>query len=226
MPLAGRAVMVNWSDVAEADRPAYYDWHNREHIAGVVRLPGVRRGRRHVAIEADRDFFNIYEADNLDVFTGRAYRAKVNDPSALTRSTTKVIVRSFRALAHVRLSLGPAQGGFVLTLRFDLGDATLARHLADVALPAIVETPEVVGAHYFVADMPASTYVSAERRDRPTEVPGWIVMVEGVSVAGIQAAADRHLSEAALIGHGAIGPFARGTYQQQISISKLPLWDQ
>ena len=37
--LAGKAVIVNWSDVAVAHRPAYYEWHSREHMVGRVALP-------------------------------------------------------------------------------------------------------------------------------------------------------------------------------------------
>src|SRR5258708_1103511 len=43
--LAGRGVMINWSDVAPEHRPAYYEWHSREHMVGRVGIPGVCRGR-------------------------------------------------------------------------------------------------------------------------------------------------------------------------------------
>ena len=84
MPLAGKAVMINWSDVSPEDRPAYYEWHNREHMPGAMDLPGFQRGRRYIAVDADRDFFNCYEVDDLGVLTGTAYRTKVNNPSELT----------------------------------------------------------------------------------------------------------------------------------------------
>ena len=52
--LAGKAVMVNWSDVAPENRHAYYEWHSCEHMLGRVALPGFVRGRRYIAAQASR----------------------------------------------------------------------------------------------------------------------------------------------------------------------------
>jgi len=103
--------MINWSNVAEANRPAYYEWHSREHMAGRVAIPGFQRGRRFIAARARRDFLMLYEVDSLAVLTGPEYLAKANNPSPLTQSTTKLIGNSVRALAKVQLSLGIGQGG-------------------------------------------------------------------------------------------------------------------
>lgn len=54
--LAGQAVMINWSDVAPGDRPAYYELHSSEHMVGRVAIPGFQRGRRYIATRAQRDF--------------------------------------------------------------------------------------------------------------------------------------------------------------------------
>ena len=59
--LAGHAVMINWSDVAPEHRPAYYEWHSREHMVGRISIPGFRRGRRYMAATARRDFLVLYE---------------------------------------------------------------------------------------------------------------------------------------------------------------------
>ncbi len=168
--LAGRAVMINWSDVAKQDRPAYYEWHSREHMVGRVGIPGFQRGRRSIAVRAQRDFLMLYEVDDLSVLTGAAYMAKANNPSALTRSTTKLISNSVRAMAKVELTLGIGQGGYLLTLRFDPGDAgeiELDRYLRET-LPLISEMPGIVAAHFCVADKAASTLVPEERKGRPT----------------------------------------------------------
>ena len=82
--LAGKAVMINWSDVAPEHRPAYYEWHSREHMVGRVAIPGYQRGRRYLAVRAQRDFLVLYEVDDLAVVTGPDYLAKANQPSPLT----------------------------------------------------------------------------------------------------------------------------------------------
>ena len=227
MPLAGNAVMVNWSDVAAADRPAFYAWHNREHMVGAMELGGFLRGRRYIAVEADRDFFNCYEVDSLDALIGPEYRTKVNNPSELTLRTNKVLRNSVRGLAHVKVSLGIGVGGFALTLRLDAkpGQALKLHHyLAEVALPKAIETSEIVGAHYFMSDMPASTYVPLERQGRTTVVPPWVVMLEATAVDALNAVCDACLSNDILVRYGALASIARGTYRHEISIAKIPRW--
>src|SRR5215213_4506871 len=163
--LLGKAVMINWSDVAPEHRHAYYEWHSREHMVGRVALPGFLRGRRYIAAQASRDFLVCYEVENIGVLTSKAYLDKANAPSELTRRTTPFVKNSSRALARVRASLGVGTGGCALTLRFDaqLGrEAELERHLRSEALPQLAEIAEITGAHFCVADMEASTIVPVE----------------------------------------------------------------
>ena len=220
--LAGKAVMINWSDVAVQDRPAYYDWHSREHMVGRVGIPGFLRGRRFMAERAGRDFLVLYEVDDLSVLVGAHYMAKANDPSPLTRQTTKVITNSIRALARVELSLGFGQGGYMLTLRFDPKNGAeneLNRYLKQEALPRVANMPEIVAAHFCVADKPASTLTPVERQGRPTVVPNWIAMIEGVSLEALERACDAELSQDALLAHGCADTVERDTYRQQIAVT-------
>ena len=217
----GQAVMVNWSDVAPEHRHAYYDWHCREHMVGRVALPGFIRGRRCIAAKASRDFLVWYEVESVDVLKSKAYLDKANAPSELTRRTTPYISNSSRALARVRESLSVGVGGCVLTLRFDArpgSEAALENHLGSKALPAIAAIPEITGAHFCVADMEASTIVPVERQGRPTQIPRWIVLVEGVTPEAVNAAADAHLAE--LARHGSTDSIQRDTYTLQIMVTK------
>jgi hypothetical protein len=171
--LAGQAIMINWSDVAVANRQPYYEWHGREHMVGRVAIPGFHRGRRFIAARAARDFLMLYEVDDLSVLTGADYMAKADHPSELTRSTTRLISNSVRAYAAVVRSLGIGQGGHMLTLRFDpleASEAQLRRYLIEEALPPVAAMPEIVAAHFCVTDQTASRLVPVERQGRPTIV--------------------------------------------------------
>ena len=224
--LAGQAVMINWSDVAVEDRPAYYAWHNREHMVGTVSLAGFERGRRYIAARAKRDFLMLYEIDSLAVLIGREYMAKVNNPSPLTQRTTKFIQNAVRGLTQVKFSLGLGLGGHALTLRFDPQDGSedeLGRYLTHEALPRIAERPDIVGAHFCVTDQPASAVVTVERRGRPTVVPNWIVILEGISLEAVESACDGQLSDDTLHQHGCIGTVERGTYSLQLVVPKSAL---
>jgi hypothetical protein len=213
--------MVNWSDVAPEHRHAYYEWHCREHMVGRVALPGFIRGRRYIAVQANRDFLVCYEVEEIGVLTSKAYFDKANAPSELTRRTTPFVRNASRALAAVRHTLGVGVGGCALTLRFDVepGQETrLERHLINEALPPLGDIAEITGAHFCVADLEASAIVPAERQGRPTAVPRWIVILEGVSLETLEAACDSHLGRFAE--HGCAGSIARDTYQLQIMVTR------
>jgi hypothetical protein len=221
--LAGQAVMINWSDVAPEHRPAYYEWHSHEHMVGRVAIPGYQRGRRYMAARAQRDFLVLYEVDDLSVVTGPDYLAKANKPSSLTRRTTPFVKNSVRGLANVRASLGIGTGGYALTLRLDprdRGEDDLGRYLIHDALPRVAGRPDIAGAHLLIADKAASTMVPVERQGRPTAIPNWIVVIEGVSLEAVDGACDAELSARLLHEHGCAGAIERDTYSLQIMVSK------
>src|SRR4051812_36723837 len=220
--LLGQAVMINWSDVAPEHRAAYYEWHSREHMVGRVAISGFQRGRRYIAVNAQRDFFNFYEVDDLAVLTGADYLAKANAPSPLTQRTTPFVKNSVRGISRVKKSLGIGTGGYALTLRFDpANDAAdkLDRHL-DGAFAKLAAIPEIAGAHLIIADPSASAVVPVERNGRPTIIPNWIVVLEGISIAALDSACDSHLSQQMLRAHGCAGAVDRETYSLQIMVSK------
>jgi hypothetical protein len=82
--------------------------------------------------------------------------------------------------------------------------------------------PEISGAHFCIADRDASSVVTVERQGRPTAVPNWIVIVEGVAVEALLAACEAHLSDAALRRHGAGKEIVRDAYMLQITVSRPP----
>ena len=223
--LFGDAVMVNWSDVAVQHRHAYYEWHSREHMVGRLAIPGFRRGRRYIAARASRDFLVCYEVADVGVLTSEAYLKKANAPSALTQQTTPFITNSSRGLARVRKSVGIGMGGAALTLRFDPDGSrseALEAYLTSEALPALAAIAEISGAHFCVADRDASSIVPVERKGRPTAVPNWIVMVEGVAVEALTEACEAHLGDAALQRLGAGTEIVRDTYTLQITVARPP----
>jgi len=221
--LLGQAVMINWSDVAVENRPAYYEWHNREHMPGAVALKGFNRGRRYLAARAERSFLMLYEIADISVLVGEEYMTKVENPSDLTRRTTPFIKNSIRGLTRVKCSLGYAIGGYALTLRLDPrdgGEDELGRYLIHEALPRIAERADIVGAHLCVTDKSVSSVVTTERRGRPTIVPNWIVILEGVTLKAADNACDAALTEEMLHQHGCAGPVGRDTYSLQIVCPK------
>lgn len=215
--------MINWSNVAAEHRPAYYRWHGGEHMVGRLAIPGYRRGRRFAALEASRDFLVLYEVDDLDVITGKDYLAKANNPSPLTQATTGYVKDSARALAAVRLTLGSGQGGYAFTLRFDAaaGRSDALDRWVRGALHEAASAPGIVGAHFCVADEAASRIVPVERQGRPTTVPAWIVLLEGITAEAARDAASRCFGTEAMLANGARGPIERDLYAHQMTVSNM-----
>lgn len=218
--LAGQGIMVNWSNVASADRHAYREWHTAEHMVGRLALPGFLRGRRYGAVQARRDILVCYEIADTSVIASEAYLHKANEPVGPLRSGLSV-TDGVRNIAAVRHSLGLGVGGFALTLRLDVlpGDEDrLTDHLVTTALPAIAHDPEITGAHFCLGDPEVSTIVPDYLKGRLTAGPRWIVIVEGMTLAAVNAAFDAHLS--GLERFGCIGPVMPDTYQLEVMMTR------
>lgn len=216
------AVMLNWCNVAPEHRPAYYQWHGREHMVGRLRLPGFLRGRRYAAIAADREFFNFYEIDRLETLAGPDYMAAAANPSALTRATSVHLTDAIRGLTRVAAAAGTGVGGVLLTLRAMAREGAetvppaLLDHLGKAALAGALADGEICAARLCVSDLAASRVVTPERANRPpAAVPLWVVMIEGFSAAAVERAADRHFGEKTLETLGA-GAVSRGTFALQL----------
>lgn len=209
--LAGEAVVAIWNGIAPEMRAQFYDWHVNEHMPERVGIPGFRRGRRYIAVDAatQPEFFTLYEVDAMPVLQSSDYANRLNDPTPGTRSTTAQFRDTFRALSRVVVSHGPGMGGVLLSIRFDCDDQHLPGLRALVR--AAAEAERVTGAHLCLGDSAASTVRTAESRDRSDiqEPPRCFVLVEATDAEAL----SQILLERALSGAGARGPFLRGVYR-------------
>lgn len=223
MALLGTGAVAIWHDIAPEGLSAFYDWHGREHMPERVGIPGFRRGRRYVAAKADLQFFNLYEADGIDVLRGEGYRARLENPTPWTVETVKHFRRVNRSICTVARSHGTGAAGLVATWRYDVPDARAdgERLWENVLLP-LAEEHGVAGVHLLVADRDASAVDTAERKARGGEanvVPSRAVLVEGwgdeADFADLLAA---RIPDEALRAEGAEGPIASGLYRLQLHL--------
>jgi hypothetical protein len=225
MSLAGEGLIAIWNGVAPEARDEIYEWHNREHMPERVGIAGFRRGRRYRAIEADVEFFTLYETDTPLVHTGVDYTARLNAPTPWSQRTIRGFLDTSRSLCRVAASFGTGQGGLLVTYRYDVAPGREDAHgdfLAHQVLPVLADAPGVVGAHLGIADRAASLVETVEKKDiaKPL-VPNWVILVEGGSEAGsLLAACEAALPEMRLIQAGAVAPVRRGLYQLQYTRMK------
>jgi hypothetical protein len=186
-------------------------------------VAGFLRGRRYVAEHATPEYFNLYEVETVDVLTGKEYLGRLNNPTPWTRRALAHFRNVSRSLCRIGASIGTAQGGLITTWRFEVAagwEERCRRFLAEAALPAIVKQPCIDAAHFGVADRPSSNLKTEERIHRGdiTQVPGWVVLVEGLSRGALERAAGAALDTEALRAHGADGPIEEGVYRLECSL--------
>lgn len=226
MSLAGEGAVAIWHDVAPEGRAEFYAWHGEEHMPERVGIPGFLRGRRYVAIDADLEFFNLYEAQSLEVLKGQDYTARVNAPTPWTFSAVKHFRSVARAICRVSHTSGPAQGGLIATLRYDVPDNIASAHKAALLrglVPDLLATRGVAGVHLLTADAQASGAATAEQKARgvANAVPSWVLLLEGWGdEAEFIALARDQLSAGELQALGGEGPFSLGLYRHQITRTK------
>src|SRR5262249_44618888 len=115
---------------------------------------------------------------------GAEYLTRLNNPTPWTLRATRAFQNVSRSLCRVALSLGPGEGGAIVTWRYDVAqgrEGEQQRLLAQGILPALAERPGIAGVHLCLADRAASSIDTAEKRvrsDKP-HIPSWVVLVEG-----------------------------------------------
>lgn len=223
--LAGEAFVAIWHDIVPEGKDEFYEWHNREHMPERIAIPGFRRGRRYIAEDGRPEYFNLYEVDTLGVLTGQDYLDRLNNPTPWTRRALPYFRNVSRSLCRVGASFGCGQGGVIMTWRFETipGQEDICRrYLTREALPSVVERPGTVGAHFGVADRPGSEIATEEKKARgsATLVPGWIILLEGISSTALEKASKPLLGFDALRSHGAVEPIERGVYRLEYALAK------
>ncbi len=228
MSLAGEGAVAIWHDIAPEARDEFYAWHGKEHMPERVAIPGFSRGRRYLAVRADLEYFNLYEADSTAVVTGEEYRRRLDNPTPWTLSTVRHFRRVARSICQVAVTRGAGQGGLVGTWRYDVPEPDAAAHVEAMSsiLTAVAEQPIVAGAHLLVADKQASGVDSAERKARgeANRVPRWIAIIEGwADLEPFEALCTTALSESVLAGAGARGASEVGLYALQATVARSDL---
>ena len=213
MSLAGLGVVAIWHDLLPQAKGEFYEWHNREHMPERVAIPGFRRGRRYIATEGGPEYFNLYEADNPEVLAGAAYLARLNQPTPWTQQVVASFRNVVRGICRVLYTGGVGQGGAMLTLRFDVTEAAadeVSALLREQFLPRLADAPGIAGVHLCRADDATSRIDTAEKRARSdgTQIPRWIVLLEG--------GADLPLVQAAQALRNALAPIGAAGFDQAL----------
>lgn len=227
MALGGKGVLAIWNGIAAEAEADFVAWHIGEHIPERVAVPGFLRGRRYVAERGTPKYFNFYETETPEVLVSPDYLARLNAPSPWTQRVVRHFRETSRTICHVAQSRGLGDGAFVATLRLAASGeraAFLAR--LGMMMDELQAAPSIVAVH-LLEGQGGGGGATAEKalRGEPDQTADWILLVEAVEAAPLEAALAEHASVRALSSVASGYDPARdcGIYRLQYGLAKPQL---
>jgi hypothetical protein len=198
MTLFGEGLIAIWADIKAEGVETYYAWHDNQHVAERVGIPGFIRGRRYVAVDATPRWYMMYETVSPQVQVGTDYLNRLDNPTEWTRDAIRWFENTTRSLTRIVFSQAKGDGAELIAAGIDApGDALerLRRHLLVGVLPELYLDHGVIGVHWCETDRAGSTIETAEKKGRPVGVCDAVVLVE-TSRPGPAATARARLARA------------------------------
>ena len=227
MALLGTGVLAFWNGIAASAEDEFVDWHVREHIPERVGLPGFLRGRRYIAVDGLPKYFNFYETADPGVLSSDVYQARMNAPTEWTKRVVAHFTDTSRTACEVAASFGRGEGAFIDTIRLSASNDARAftAAVAEKILRPLASEPGIVGAYLLQGQKAASQGDTAEKklRGQPDQVADWVVLIEAVEPASIEAIRRNVASNEAFTRQGAKSAMERGLYRLQFALTKTEL---
>ena len=148
MALIGQGVLIIWHAMTPEGDLEMIRWHDREHVAERVGIPGFLRGRRYDSADRPREYLDIYETESAETVRSAPYVLRLNFPTEWTKRVLPHFRNTVRFGCQVALTTGRGQGGGLLTLRARPApgrDAQVERWLRETAPAALLDETGVVG---------------------------------------------------------------------------------
>jgi hypothetical protein len=186
------ALLLNWLALEAGAEQDFELWHNREHAAERVGLPGFRRCRRYVTAEptpaAGFGMLIAYEGDDAQAFSGADYAARLNDPTPQTMAMVPRLRQVSRAVLTVINSWRVGIGAWACTAAIGAAEAEadIWPLIAEItSIPAVAEV--TFGRRAEIADAKGGT-VEARYTDGGTQDAAAVLLIGSTRPAGIEQA--------------------------------------
>jgi hypothetical protein len=206
MSLLGKAAVAMWWKIRPEQRSGFGDWHSHEHFPERMSIPGFRRGSRWTSTDEAEGFFVLYELEQYETLTSKAYLDRLNAPTAWSTKMMPHHLDMVRSQCRVAASFGGGIARSLATIRLspDSGRETDLKTALVGILPALAPKPGLTGAHLLVTDTPKTSSPTIEQRIRGADgVADWIVLVSGYDPDVVQKVVADQFSSTALRRAGA-----------------------
>jgi len=118
MTLTHPGILAIFNNVAPGREAEFEEWFQHEHLQERLGVPGFLLGRRYEAVHAQPQYFNYYLTRSVDVLRSADYRARLDDPTPMTRTVMSAIFKDMiRTVCHQTLRLGHMRGSVAVAAR-------------------------------------------------------------------------------------------------------------
>ena len=167
-----QGLLAIWADIAPSYAREFLQWHNCEHMAERVSLPGFHVGYRYRGLEAAREFFMVYETDTAEVMRSAPYLQVQNHPTPWTRQSVGHFRDAVRTIYTLVASAGQRPrlaAPYVFLRRYNPpvepgGEEDVIRWYCEEHLARLCAVPGMLRARVYRAHAEISQIPTEERR--------------------------------------------------------------
>jgi hypothetical protein len=197
MPQQGILAVLNDLDDT-ADRAAYEDWYQQDHLPDRLAIPGFRHARRYRRLEgAAQEYFTFYETAGPEVLRSPAYLARLAAPTPGTVTMMRHFRAMCRSICTVAADAGTGTGGLVAVAG---AEAVLPTAEAAPLLAALLGHGALSRARLWTAAEDVAVNPEATLRPGQDARLGTILLLEGTDAALLREAAARTAATLGLAG--------------------------
>lgn len=224
--LKAPVMLAVWTDIAPQDRDECDRWYIRKHIADRMRVPGWLRARRFTAATPDThpQTMALYEVASVDDLLSDVYLGLQRNVDAQDQRMRAAFRNAARAALLLTHSIGPGDGGVVVSVRFfpprDASARVAARELlVERLMPQLAAMTGVTGLHLLAASEELRARMDVHRKSGADDaLVDWVLLLEATEEARAVAACRE------LLAHGGaeeVGLTAAvvGTYRLMYSVT-------
>jgi hypothetical protein len=216
MSLLGKAAVAMWWNIRPELRSEFGDWHSHEHFPERMSIPGFQRGSRWTSTLDAEGFFVLYELEQYETLTSKAYLARLNAPTPWSTKMMPHHLNMVRSQCRVEASFGGGVATSLATIRLSpqAGKQSILKTTIVESLGELASKPGLTGGHLLVTDTPKTIAPTTEQQIRGADhAADWIVLLSGYDPEVLQRLVSECFSSPALQLVGAHEKSVMGRYK-------------
>jgi hypothetical protein len=179
-------MLTIWTDVAPQARDECDRWYVQRHIAERLCVPGWMRARRYKSATPDThpDTLALYEVASVDDMLSDSYLALQRNVDAQDQRMRAAFRNVARATLQLTHSIGPGDGGVIVSVRFcapqDAQARVAARDLlVERVMPHLAALTGVTGVHLLTASQELRAHLDLHRKSGADDAEvDWVLLLE------------------------------------------------